>query len=309
MTEPKAPDFVAIGSIIIDDIVDPYGHSNMGVLGGGGSHAIIGMRAWGQRTALVSVIGEGFPETARQQLTALADTRGIVERSVPQPRAWQLFEPDGLRNEVFRTDFQTFLQISVRPDEYPNEFAAAQGVYLQASTAAEAAAWVQRLKALNPEVVILWEPWEVFYKPDNLPDFRRVAPLFDIISPNTAEAGWLLGETQPERQATLLFECGVRCLALRLGAAGSLVGTAEQIYYIPAVPVHVIDETGAGNSYGGGFVVGYVQSGGDPLTAGRYGAVSATFALGQLGLPVASDDWQAVARQRLTLLLSDTETW
>jgi hypothetical protein len=174
-------DFVAIGSIIIDDIVDPQGHTTMGVLGGGGSHAVAGMRVWSEKTALVSVIGQAFPETAWQHLQSLADTGGISQRAVPQPRAWQLFEADGTRNEVFRTDFETFLSITVQPHEYPPAFASARGVYLQTGTTREAAAWAAYLRNSNATPTLLWEPWQILYQPENLADFRRVAPLFDII--------------------------------------------------------------------------------------------------------------------------------
>lgn len=112
----------------------------------------------------------------------------------------------------------------------------------------------------------------------------------------------MIATVEPEQQAEILFAGGVRCLALRMGAAGSLVGRAGQTYDIPALPVEVIDETGAGNSYCGGFLVGYVQSGGDPLTAGRYGAVSATFALAQLGLARLGPEAYTIAQARLAQL-------
>ncbi|MDX1522004.1 MAG: PfkB family carbohydrate kinase, partial [Anaerolineae bacterium] len=284
-----------------DDIIDPNGRSFMGVLGGGGSHAVAGMRVWSDKTALAAVIGQNFPATAWQRLTTLAQTGGIIERSVPQPRAWQLFETDGTRNEVFRTNFDLFQQIPIRPEEYPAGFAPAKGIYLQTPTAASADAWVDRLRALNPRTVLLWEPWEILYAQQNLAAFRRVASRFDIVSPNTMEAGWLLEETDPDRQAERFFACGVRCLALRLGAEGSLVGTANNLHHVPALEVPVVDETGAGNSYCGGFVVGYVQSGGDPLTAGRYGTVSATFALAQLGLAELGEETYDLAVTRLNL--------
>jgi sugar/nucleoside kinase (ribokinase family) len=174
---------------------------------------------------------------------------------------------------------------------------------MQTATAAEAEAWAVHLRSLNPKIVLLWEPWEILYKPENLADFSRVAPLFDIISPQTAEVSWMLGETAPERQAARLFEAGVRCLALRMGASGSLVGTAARQFHQPALPVPVIDETGAGNAYCGGFVVGYAESGGDPSLAGRYGAVSATFALAQVGLPRLGTDSRAIAEERLKSLM------
>jgi len=292
-------EYAAIGSIIIDDIVFPTGQTAMGVLGGGGSHAVAGMRVWSTSTALVSIIGQGFPPAAWAQLTALADTRGVITRPVPQPRFWQLFETDGTRHEVPRTDFELFQQIPIRPDEFPPDFAAARAVFLQTPTTATALAWATHLKTINPALVILWEPWEIYFKPENLAGFRQVAPLIDIISPQTVELSWLLGEADPQRQADLLLECGVRCFALRLGADGSLVGAAAERHHVPAITVPVVDETGAGNAYCGGFVVGFVESGGNPLAAGRYGAVSATFALAQVGVPVLPANIRCEAERRL----------
>jgi sugar/nucleoside kinase (ribokinase family) len=297
-----AIDYVVIGAIIIDDIVDPRGRSNMGTLGGGGSHAVAGMRVWSEHTAFVATIGQDFPDSAMEHLASLADTRGILLRPAPQARAWQLFETDGVRREVFRTDFNLFRQMIVRPDEYPGELAGAKGVYLQTATPGEAKVWANKLKSLNPDVVLLWEPWEIMYRPENLAEFSRVAPLFDIISPQTGEAHQMLVETDPQRQASRLFECGVRCLALRLGAAGSLVGSMEKQHYIPAAAATVVDETGAGNSYCGGFIVGYVESGGDPLTAGRYGTISATFTLSQIGAPRLGANSRLEAEKRLQQL-------
>ena len=61
----------------------------------------------------------------------------------------------------------------------------------------------------------------------------------------------------------------------------------------------MVDETGAGNAYCGGFVVGYVESGGDSLVAGRYGTVSSTFALTQVGVAHFGADSHAIAERRL----------
>lgn len=295
-------DYVAVGSIIIDDIIDPQGRSNIGTLGGGGSHAVAGMRVWSENTAFVSTIGEGFPDAAMEHLVSLANADGILTRSVPQARAWQLFETDGTRQEVFRTNFNLFRQTVIRPAEYPAKFAHAKGVYLQTATPGEAEAWAIRLKALNPDVILLWEPWEIMFAPESLAEFIRVAPIFDIISPQTIELSRMLEEADPQRQVTRLFECGVKCLALRMGGAGSLVGTATQQHHIPAATATVIDETGAGNAYCGGFVVGYVESGGDVALAGQYGTVSATFTLAQVGVPRLGSGSRVLAERRLKQL-------
>jgi sugar/nucleoside kinase (ribokinase family) len=260
------------------------------------------MRVWNEKTGLVAIIGQKFPESAWEHLTTLTSPQGIVLRDMPQPRAWQLFERDGTRQEVFRTDFAIFRRTAVTPAEYPAQFASAKGVYMQAGTVAEAEAWVTYLRKLNPAMVILWEPWEIIYTPDNLAEFNRVASLFDIVSPQTVELSWMLAETDPERQTSHLLQAGVRCVALRMGAAGSLVSTVTATHHIPALPVPVVDETGAGNAYCGGFVVGYVESGGKPEIAGQYGAVSATFALAQVGLPRLDNATRSLAEARLTLI-------
>ena len=70
------------------------------------------------------------------------------------------------------------------------------------------------------------------------------------------------------------------------------------VWRIPAVPTAVVDVTGAGNAYGGGFLVG-LASGADPVEAALMAAVSASFALEQFGLPHFGDGTIAEARRRL----------
>ena len=54
-------------------------------------------------------------------------------------------------------------------------------------------------------------------------------------------------------------------------------------HYIPAVAVgDVVDQTGAGNTYCGGFLVGYCREG-DVVAAGCYGAAAASFTLEAVG--------------------------
>jgi ribokinase len=88
-----------------------------------------------------------------------------------------------------------------------------------------------------------------------------------------------------------------------MGAAGSLVaGQGETPVAVPAAPVaRVEDVTGAGNAYCGGFLVGLAETG-DLARAGRYGAVSASFALEQLGAVFPIAGLRARAEQRLAAL-------
>jgi sugar/nucleoside kinase (ribokinase family) len=78
------------------------------------------------------------------------------------------------------------------------------------------------------------------------------------------------------------------------------------LFHVPAVPVEVVDATGAGDSFCGGALVGFVHTG-DPIEAMLSGAVSASFAvetLGLSGLAAATGDEALIRldalRQRVT---------
>jgi sugar/nucleoside kinase (ribokinase family) len=77
---------------------------------------------------------------------------------------------------------------------------------------------------------------------------------------------------------------------LRRGANGAIVHRTDtgETWSIPAVETTVVDPTGAGNAFCGGFLAGWVQTG-NLLTAGLYGVVAASFLVEQVGLPESSE--------------------
>jgi sugar/nucleoside kinase (ribokinase family) len=294
--------FLSIGSVVIDDIVLPDGQTRMGILGGGATHAAMGMRVWSERVALLATLGRDVPEADQRKLARAFDLRGLARRDGPSPRAWQLYEQDGRRTHVDRTDADLFMAMCPRPDDLPAEYAGASGVRLECDAPDPLREWMARLRAAGCGH-ILWEPWNAFCRPENRELFGQLAPLLDVVSPNLLQAQRLTGLKEPRQVLAALLEPGVRMVVLRLGEAGSLVaGHGEAAVAVPAVPVsNIVDVTGAGNAYCGGFLVGLAETS-DPGHAGRYGAVSASFALEQFGAMVAVDDLRARAEERLCSL-------
>ncbi|MEZ4666346.1 MAG: PfkB family carbohydrate kinase [Anaerolineae bacterium] len=273
------PNFLSIGSIFIDDIVYPDGRTDMEILGGGGVHTAAGMAVWGERAGLVASMGTGMPEPARQRIEHDFDTRGLVRLEVPQIRAWQVFEWDGKRTELFRVkDIEPFMD-APRPGEIPDSYQSATAVSVLRD-AENFLAW----RTIFPEATVFWEPEQMFMEPQNSRAFRSALPQADIVSPNLLEASLVYGFDEVSRLLDAMLDDGAKVVALRLGEMGSWVATPGNRVYVPIVPVDsVIDVTGAGNTYCGGFLVGWQRTH-DPRIAGYYGAVAASFALESVGV-------------------------
>ena len=275
-----APKFIAVGSIIIDDIVYPDGRTSMGVLGGGGTHAAYGMALAGERPALVGLVGEDLPADIRARLEKDFDTSGLAWTRHPQVRGWQIFEWNGVRNEIFRVDVVEPFMYGPGADSPQVPFTRAAGMTLLRG-ADHVAAWRRRF----PDAILLWEPVRIFMLSADHAAFLRGIAHADIISPNLHEAQTMYGvEDEAEIMRRMLAD-GCKMVALRMGELGSLVARQgdDRAYAIPAVEVgDVVDQTGAGNAYCGGFVVGWRREP-DLATAGCYGAAAASFTLEYVG--------------------------
>ena len=106
----------------------------------------------------------------------------------------------------------------------------------------------------------------------------------DAIVLNDEEARMLTGETNLIRAARKVLAMGPRFVILKKGEHGAFVIGGEDLHFsIPAYPVdEVVDPTGAGDSFAGGFM-GYVaaEDKTDDATlrqAMLYGTVTASFA-------------------------------
>lgn len=310
--------FFSVGSIILDDIVLPDGETRMAILGGGATHAAMGMRAWTDAVGIVAPIGENFPPDRLEQLGQYFDLSGLQRRSAQTPRAWQVYEADGRRREVFRTSLDEFLAGAPWPQELPLAYQGATGVHLQCvcvwggETLEPLQSWITQLRGGKEVRFILWEPWDIFCIPENRPALQALLPQVDVFSPNLLEAQRLTGLVEPQAIARALLDDGARCVALRMGGHGSLVveeygGAGWRIHPVPALAVRqIVDVTGAGNAYCGGFLVGLARTG-SLLQAGQYGAVSASLALEQYGALIPLTELRQRAESRLATLRSDSQ--
>jgi hypothetical protein len=241
----------------------------------------MGAAIWDERPGIVATVGQGLPDESAQRLRQHLDTRGLIELDIPQIRAWQLFEEDGTRRELYRVkETQPFIR-GAQPEHFPSAYAESAGFYLLQGTA-EIRAWRRVLRG-----AVLWEPLQQIMTTENAASIRAIFRdcHIDIVSPNLVEAQAIYGERSPDELVKTLLEDGAKCVALRMGALGSIVANQNgERHHIDAVAVETItDQTGAGNTYCGGFLTGILQ-GKNLREAGAMGAVSASFCLEQAGV-------------------------
>ena len=291
----SAIDFVAIGSVIIDDIVYPDGRTSMGVLGGGGTHAAYGMALTGENAGLIALVGEDLPERIRARLERDFDISGLVWSPHQQVRGWQIFEWNGRRSEIFRVDVIDPFMYHPLADSGEIPFTSVRGMTLLREPA-----YVQSWRERFPSATLLWEPTRAFMMEGDYADFLSGIPHADIVSPNLLEAQTMYGITDEVEIMRRMLADGVAIAALRMGEEGSLLAekNSGKAWFIPAVAVdEVVDQTGAGNAYCGGLVVGLCRRT-DLALAGCYAAVAASFTLEYVGCAEIPEDRESTWQRR-----------
>jgi hypothetical protein len=153
---------VTFSNVIVDDIVLWDGRTLMGTLGGGGTHALVGMRVWGARprNGFVAWTGVDFDPAMRAQLERIdVDPSGLYERPDPTTRAWQIIERDDRRTEIFRTDLAAFVRNSPTLANIPAAWLRARGMHLMTNgTVAQHIEFVAGLRRVAPDMVLVFEP-------------------------------------------------------------------------------------------------------------------------------------------------------
>lgn len=113
-------------------------------------------------------------------------------------------------------------------------------------------------------------------------DLRDCLPLLDWLFVNDREAARLTGKTEAGQIVTSLHRQGVDRLILKLGPQGCLFSDGDDREIVPAFRVDVVDTTGAGDAFSGGFLTGMVKQM-PPLEAARFACAVAALSTTESG--------------------------
>lgn len=130
-------------------------------------------------------------------------------------------------------------------------------------------------------IPIVLDPAPPMHLPDDL--FKEV----EVIKPDTKEAEAITGVHVQDRDsakqaAEKLLQKGVKIVAVQAGDAGDLLVWHDGECWLPRLPVHSVDSTGAGDVFAAALTVALVEE--QPLrTAGQFANAAAALATTKLG--------------------------
>lgn len=277
---------VVAGNLTIDDTVLPDGRVAMGAIGGDVLYTGLGAALWTPHVGLLSRMGEDFPaEPLRQARRAGLDTDGIVACPGPSIRYWVINEWDGRRHFLYRSAENRLGDLSPEPEDLPARYAAAARAYHVAALPFARVERLIRAAARLPAAPLITLDTHEDFIAGYQERIGALLPALAAFLPSREEVTLWFGDDDPERRIGDLLALGPRVVVIKMGADGALVQErgAPRPQHVPAVRVRVLDTTGAGDAFCGGFVA-RLTAGAVPWEAALAGAVSASFAVEQYGI-------------------------
>jgi sugar/nucleoside kinase (ribokinase family) len=113
---------------------------------------------------------------------------------------------------------------------------------------------------------------------------RRALALADVVLMNDEESELLSGCSDPSAAALGIVALGPSVAVITSGSNGAIVAMDGAVTNIPAVPVNVVFDIGAGDSFHAGFLAIW-RPGGDPVSAARFASHTAALKISREPLP------------------------
>ncbi len=272
-----------VGSVAFDALETPYGKRDR-ILGGAATHFSLAASFFTD-VRVVGVVGEDF---GKDEL-AVFDKRGI--------NTDDLERVDGARSFFWSGRYREDMQVAETLDTQLNVFAEFDPVLSPSARDSS----VVFLANIQPELqrrvreqctgaalagLDSMNYW-IHSARDALIETMRTV---DVVVLNDAEIRMLTEEPNLTRGVRQIRELGPRAVVVKQGSYGACLFTDDGFFFVPGYPLEtVVDPTGAGDAFAGGFF-GYVDchagtdlSEGVLRCAAVYGSVVASFAIEAFG--------------------------
>jgi sugar/nucleoside kinase (ribokinase family) len=250
---------LAVGSVAFDNIATPSGKAD-NVLGGSATYFSLAA-SYFTDVRVVAVVGEDFTADHESVLKKRGvDTRGI-EHAKGKTFRWGGQYLDNL-NEA-KTDFTELNVFEKFQPQIPAEYRDSSILFLGNIHPSLQAA----VRLEMPGVKLTGGDTMNFWITGANSELRETLRLVNILLINDGEAKMLAKESSLPRAARKVLAMGPQALVIKHGEYGATIffregafGVGAHPFRAPALPLEeVIDPTGAGDSFAGGFM-GYIAS-------------------------------------------------
>ena len=299
-------DVVTVGWLTLDNIVLVDHTCQADVLGGGALYSAIGARIWTETVGLHSATGQlGLDEVLALIAGRGLDPSGIAAVPGNGLQLWLLHESASAKQQVPKLTSSTADEMTLGRGPLPATYADARGFHIAPQTPLGSIETARDLAAAPGGPVITLDLLS-----DEFIDRRLYADLsfLDAVTaflPSEAEVERIWNP--PDLHAWLRNQAtGHAChIGVKLGEQGSLICDfrSGDITHVPVCPVEIIDTTGAGDGYCGGFVAGLV-AGHTPEVCAAMGTVSASYVVEACGALMTIQPNQADRDARLSQVIA-----
>jgi sugar/nucleoside kinase (ribokinase family) len=238
-----------VGSVALDTVETPAGRNEEG-LGGAATYFSLAAIHYAP-VNLVGVVGDDFPE----EHIVLFQKQGIniegLERAPGKTFRWEgRYHDDINERDTLETQLNVFEHFHPKLPE-----AAQKAEYLFLGNI-HPSLQLEVLEQATPKFTILdtMNLWIEIAQDD----LRRVLTRLDAIVINDSEVKLLTGRSNLIKGAREIAAMGPRIVVVKKGEHGCLLFMDDEIFVAPAFPLdEVLDPTGAGDTFAGGFL-GYL---------------------------------------------------
>ncbi len=273
---------LVVGSVAFDAIETPFARVERTV-GGAATYFAIAA-SFLARVHLVGIVGEDFDAEHEAVFHGRAVDLAGLERAPGKTFFWSGRYHENLNDRTtLATDLNVFADFKPK---LPESFLKSPYIFLANIDPTLQLSVLQQVQGKPKLVALDTMNYWIERTPAELKETLRHT---DVLMINDSETRQLSSEHNLLRAAKKIFKLGPRTLVIKRGEHGAMMVHNDWVFCVPAYPLdEVLDPTGAGDTFAGGFM-GYLASAGkiNPDTLRRamvYGSVLGSFAVEKFGL-------------------------
>jgi sugar/nucleoside kinase (ribokinase family) len=278
-------DLAVVGHFSVDTIILPTRTKPFTVLGGASTYTSFAAKTLDASVSVISRVGEHFPDAYLWWIQQENINTAAVQKVANEPTT--CFELDYNKDLSDRTLKLKSKGPALTAADVPSHFKA-KAIHVAPIANEVSYEVVEKLKkccdtiSLDPQGLL-----RSFDEAGNVTENQNVDhhifSLINIYKSSQGEIFALTGETELKPAIKAIHDVGVETVIVTMGAKGSILSVEGAQYHIAACPSQVVvDPTGAGDVFIGGFLTEYIRQK-ESLWCAHVGSAAASFVVEGIG--------------------------